>query len=111
MSTETLSRNRYARTFVCAACNKLAVSEKSHATTCSPACRTRLHRHPDLSGLKAVCAASNVPIAMVLEAEAVRRLAPELAQHVAAGRMTLEECRSHTFKALLKLIEEVRNEG
>lgn len=106
----TVRPKRYARVFVCAGCDKLATSERSHSITCCPACRTRVHRNPDLlASLRSTCAALKVEVAMVLEAKALNLLRPDLGPRVMAGELTLEQCRPEVWPAFWARMTEVAN--
>jgi hypothetical protein len=110
MQAETVSRKRFNRVFVCAACDKLSTSERSHTTTCSPACRTRLHRDPDRMRLtEAICKAYQITVASVLEARAIDILRPDLAKRVMAGELTLEQCRPEVWPTFWSLVKEARD--
>lgn len=105
---ETLSPKRYrVRVFECAACGKLADTTRAHAITCSTACRVALHRHPErFEALKEVCAALKVRPAMVLEANAIKALRPDLVDKIVQGAIEIEDTREDVYREFLKLLRE-----
>jgi len=115
MPAVTVPAKRYTRSprvFVCAACNCLAESSHPRALTCSGACRVRLHRHPELAeAVRQRCANLDVDLALVLEAEAVRRLRPDLAELVAAGTMPAQATRAAVYSAYMQLVMRVAAEA
>ena len=84
--------------FVCAGCDLLAESSRSHATTCSPACRVRAHRSGELKRLQKNTSAG-VTCAEVLRAAALLRLRPHLEASVVAGTLTIDEAQPEVCNA------------
>ena len=110
MTTETLSRKRYRfRVFVCISCNKLCDSQRAHAVTCSPACRTAVHRKPErFDELKKLCEQWRAQPALVLQARALDLLRPDLTRSVIDGKIDLDDTREDVHREFLKLVESTR---
>ena len=79
--------------YVCAGCDLLAESSRSHATTCSPACRVRAHRSGSLKRLQKTITHPECTPAQALQAAAVLRLCPELEDPIWAGTMTIKQAQ------------------
>lgn len=106
-SRVTHSRKRYRcpRVFVCIGCDLLACSERSHAIACPPACRVRIHRHPDeLRRVEALAASMHITVMDIQDAAAVRRLRPELSGKIAAGEVEMDDARPDVWAAYLDLL-------
>ena len=92
------------RVFVCLGCDRLTSSSRAHAITCSPACRVRLHRHPEpLRQLEGICAQMDTPVPRVLDARAVMRLRPDLEPRIMAGELTLADAQPEVWQAFVRL--------
>lgn len=100
----TPSRKRYVS--VCAACDGLFEASRADQVTCSPACRVRLHRHPELvAHQRQMAAHMAVPLVLMLKAGAIRRLCPELEAPIMAGTLTIDAAQPQVcaaFRALLQ---------
>ncbi len=108
MPAVTVPAKRYTRiphVYVCAACGCLEETSRAHTTTCSTACRVRLHRHPDLvAPTLRICEALGVGLAKVLRADAVRRLRPDLAERLLAGTLTDADVGHDLFVAFMQAV-------
>lgn len=115
MSAVTLSRKRYMDTthrshagrtvYCCIVCDCLTCAERSHALTCSPACRVRLHRGDANAQSKLRIAGElNVTPRLMLAAGALYKLRPDLAASVQAGTLTLAQAQPAMWAALWALI-------
>lgn len=108
-SRVTHSRKRYRcpRVFVCAGCDRLACSDRSHAITCSPACRVRVHRHPDaLRRLEALAAPVHITVMDIQDAAAVKRLRPDLSARIASGEVEIDDVRQDVWGAFWELLQQ-----
>lgn len=108
-SRVTHSRKRYRcpRVFVCVGCDRLACSDRSHAITCSPACRVRVHRHPDaLRRLEALAAPVHITVMDIQDADAVRRLRPDLGARIASGEVEIDDVRQEVWRAFWELLQQ-----
>jgi hypothetical protein len=110
----TFPQKRYTcpRVFVCIGCDLLACSDRAHAVTCSPACRVRVHRHPErLRRMEAEASACHINVPAILDATALRRLRPDLGQCVMAGTMEIDDTRADVWRAFYELLEEKRHDA
>lgn len=86
--------------YVCVGCGLLALTQRSDTLTCSPACRVRLHRHPELiAELKADAERYDVSVASILQAAAIDRLRPDLGDEILAGRRTIADVQGEVVHA------------
>jgi hypothetical protein len=102
----TPSRKRYV--VICAGCDRLFEASRSDQFTCSPACRTEIHRKPEKLALTRKLARQGaVSIAQVLRDAAMARLIPDgdpVARRIIHGetsRAELERIVSERFDALI----------
>ena len=112
MNAVTDSQKRYRkgpRVFVCLGCYRLAESHRGHSITCSPRCRTWLHRNPArLQSLDATCAGMGIKPALTLECAAVGHLRPDLFDRIRAGELELAAVRADVHREFIKRVcEEV----
>lgn len=108
-SRVTHSRKRYGcpRVFVCIGCDGLACSARSHTITCSPACRVRIHRHPDeLRRLEALAASTGTTVMDLQDAAAMQRLRPVLTARVASGEVEMDDARPDVWAAFWELLQQ-----
>jgi hypothetical protein len=100
MSAVTHSRKCYRPVvFVCAACDGLADGRRDQ-TTCSSACRVRLHRHPEqMQRLREDAERAHITPAMILQGAACYRLRPDLADDVLVGTRTLADIAPEIWRA------------
>jgi hypothetical protein len=107
------SKPRYSstRVFRCIYCDRLADSSRSHAITCSTACRVALHRNPEaLERLERI--ADDLPVGMLLEIGAVMELRPDLGEQIESGTLKVYEARPEVYRAFIKLLfASVREPG
>jgi hypothetical protein len=108
LMVDTHSRKRDRKgghAFVCVACDRIALSNRASALTCSSGCRTWLHRHPArLQTLEAMCAPlPMVSPALVQSVEAVKRLRPDLFDLIVAGQREYDDVRAEVYAAALAL--------
>lgn len=103
MMAVTHRRKRYI--FVCAGCGLLTESGRRDTISCSPACRVRLHRQPDLL-LPLTQGAENfhITVGSILRAAAVSRLRPDLADAVLAGTASLDSVMPDVVNAFDLLV-------
>jgi hypothetical protein len=93
--------------FVCAGCGRLNASERSDALTCSTACRVRAHRSGILKVIRALGGPDNIPPPdVILRANAVKRLRPDLADQIVAGTRTIDDVKTEVYSAFIKLAFE-----
>jgi hypothetical protein len=92
--------------FVCAGCDLLAESSRSHATTCSPACRVRAHRSGELKRLQQFISSNGggPTTAEVLQSMAIDRLAPELGAPIMAGTINASDIQRALCNAFDKVL-------
>jgi hypothetical protein len=96
----TRTRKRYV--FLCLGCDFLADSTRSDALTCSPACRVRVHRHPEgQARLRKDAEAFGITPASILQAAAIYVLRPDLGDAVLAGTRTLADIEPEIYGAYL----------
>ena len=102
----TGTRKRYGYVFVCLGCDLLSESSRADATTCSPACRVRVHRHPELrdsmaEGARQASKSSGhkITLASIMQTEAARRLCPEFVPALRAGDLRVEDIRGNIATA------------
>jgi hypothetical protein len=108
MSAVTHSRKRYV--FVCVACRGLADATRNDRLTCSPACRVRLHRHPELlASVRRAAEQCHVAIASILQGAAIDRLRPDLGNAILAGTHTFEDVRTDVYLAYLAALRAAMN--
>ncbi len=112
----TLNHKRYI--FVCCGCDLLAESSRSDALTCSGACRVRAHR----SGIKKelrnlarmvglVSDDGKLLVAGIKQAEAIKRLRPDLYVDLEAGTLTLTQAQPEMYRSYIELLyRQVRGE-
>ena len=108
-SRVTHLRKRYVcpRVFVCVGCDLLACSERSHAVTCSPACRVRVHRHPDeLRRVEALATSMHITVMDIQDAVAMQRLRPDLTARVTSGEVEMDDVRPDVWAAFLELVNQ-----
>lgn len=88
--------------FVCLGCDGLADAERKDQITCSPACRSRVHRAPEQrQRLAAIAEQWEITIAGILQAAALDRLRPDLGEAVLAGRLTMAAIRGDVWTAYM----------
>jgi len=94
------------RVFQCAACGGLADSTRRHAITCSPACRVRLHRHPEIMRDWVERAEQiGVCIPYMLEINAAAELLPDFGERVFADQwLRVTDLRREIFAAYWRLL-------
>lgn len=87
----------------CAVCDLLAEVSRKGAFTCSGRCRVQLHRHPEkMQSLQQAAEAWKVPVFSILQAGAVRKLRPDLAEQIEAGKLSLDDVQNEMVSALVK---------
>lgn len=107
----THSRKRYrcGRVFVCLGCDGLATSARSHAITCSPACRVRVHRHPEkLRFLEAEARKIKVTVPFMLDMEAALLLLPDVEPAIALGEVELNDLRVEIWREYWRQLRATR---
>ena len=78
----------------CAICGCLHETGRRDALTCSNKCRVRSHRHPEtLNKLRKQCETFDVEPFMVLQAQALHQLRPDLVPRVMSGEAELDDLR------------------
>lgn len=93
------------RVFACAVCGGLSDSTRAHAITCSPACRVRLHRKPEiLAPLEHAADAWDVSVASILECRAIAALRPDLVEQIQAGSLTIAGSREDVHREFVRLV-------
>ncbi len=86
--------------YVCAGCDGLADAARRDVITCSPACRVAWHRDTDRRRTLTTDAERwDITVAQLLQAAAVDRLRPDLADAVIAGRVTLADISADVWRA------------
>jgi hypothetical protein len=93
-----------ASVYKCAGCNGLAIAERKDVTTCSPACRVRAHRNGSADLLRQISKAAHVAPGLVVRAQALQALRPDLDDKVMAGSLTIEDAQPEMLAALAALI-------
>lgn len=83
--------NAHIRITVCAGCGQLHEVRRADVLTCSARCRVKAHRNGSLKTLRALARSFDIKAATILQAEALRRLRPDLAEIVHAGKQTLRD--------------------
>lgn len=91
--------------YICAGCNKLSISERRHETTCSGACRVRAHRNGVLRELKSIAEPLEVTPAHILQCKALMALRPDLADKIAAGKLTIKDAMPDVCNAFWKVLQ------
>lgn len=100
---ETYSRKRYVS--VCPGCDGLFEAARADQVACSPACRVRIHRDPELTRVRRQLADHMaVSLAAMLRCSALRRLCPELEAPIMAGTLTLEDAQPQVLAAFNKAV-------
>lgn len=108
----THPQKRYARIFVCVACDSMDATYRAHTLTCSPACRVRMHRDPSrIKALKAQAAAVRIPVALILDAQAIHRLRPDLGERVRQGEIEIEDTREEMHRTFYNLVFRLSDEA
>lgn len=100
--------------FACAACGMLQMSSRSDALTCSPACRVKAHRTGQIKLLKARALAGAIVDertgkprpCLLLQAQALNRLLPDLANAVMRGDLTIDQAQPRMVKEFTRLVFE-----
>ena len=92
--------------YVCAGCDLLAESSRSHTTTCSPACRVRAHRSGELKRLQQfiVRQGGGTTPARILQWSALDRLCPELHGPIRAHTITESDAYAIVRNAFDKVL-------
>ncbi len=90
--------------YVCAGCRLFDVAERSDRTTCSGACRTRAHRSGRLKFVRELARKYDITVASILQAEAIRRLRPDLATEIAAGKRRIADVQPEMWNAFLEVL-------
>src|SRR5688500_738605 len=106
-------RKRYIS--VCAGCDLLFDTGRADPLTCSRACRVRAHRNGRLKKSREAAqvlaltdARTGKPkAAPVLQAAAIQRLRPDLADQIMAGTMTIYQAMPEACKAFDELVLQV----
>jgi hypothetical protein len=90
--------------YVCLGCDCLDQGRKDQ-TTCSAACRVRVHRHPEqMQRLRAVAVQMDITVALIQQAAAIRRLRPDLADPLRAGTLTIAGAQPEMHRAFWALV-------
>jgi hypothetical protein len=92
--------------YVCAGCGLLDLAERRDQLTCSTACRVRAHRNGALRRLRAEAERLDVRPAGILQAGAVDRLDPTVADNVLRGELTLAEAQRLVWPKFRRLFME-----
>jgi hypothetical protein len=94
---------RYEQVFVCLGCDLLAMSPRADATTCSNACRVRVHRRRDeLADWYASLKAMKVRVALVQQCQAISRLRPDLMPQIRDGAIEIHDTRKEIYLEFVK---------
>ena len=107
------------RVFACVVCDCLTETLRSHSITCSPACRVKLHRNPELAESdEGIAQTMDVPLPTMLDARAVRLLEPEvgdLPDRIYAGTITLvgaaDEIHSAYERRVMRVARMMSEQG
>ena len=90
----------------CAICGCLHETSRRDALTCSNKCRVFAHRHPErLNDLRQKCAMQKLEPFMVLQAQAIHKLRPDLARRIMSGDATLDDVQPEVAQTLWKRVE------
>jgi hypothetical protein len=109
MSRVTDSRKRYV--FVCVGCDCLDQGRKDQ-TTCSAACRVRVHRHPErMQELRTYAEQTNITVAGIQQATAIDRLRPDLADQIMARTLTTAGAQAEMDRSFWELVQQARTVG
>lgn len=104
ISTAVTHKSSKCYVYVCVGCDLLNMSERSDALTCSTKCRVRAHRNVSMQVLRALASRLDITPASIQQAAAVQRLRPDLADQVAAGKVTFDGVRGEVWAAFWSLL-------
>ena len=99
---ETLSGKRYV--MKCLVCDMLYDADRIDSTTCSPACRTKLHRKPEIKQKAKAITEDKFGIGEILNSSAIQDLCPDVSSKVMAGEMTMKEANRQAVIKFNQLI-------
>lgn len=105
MSAVTLNPKRYT-VFVCAGCNLLSIAERNDKTTCGGTCRVRAHRNGALNTLREVAETLQIKPSSILQADAIKRLRPDLGQQLLRGTLTIEAAQPDACNAFFEVLRK-----
>lgn len=90
--------------FVCVGCSMLAMSDRTDALTCSPACRVRAHRNGGLKRLRVLAEQADIPPGILLRVKAIKELCPHLGARIVqsrpGARFGVDDAREEVWEAL-----------
>jgi hypothetical protein len=94
----------------CAICGCLHETSRRDALTCSSKCRVSLHRHPEkLNKLRKQSETCDVKPFMVLQAQALHHLRPDLVPRIMSGEAKLDDLLPELLAAFnQRLLEAAR---
>lgn len=97
--------------FVCCGCDLLNVSSRNDALTCSTACRVRAHRNGYIKMLRKLAIDyelvddnNRALPALIKQAEAIKRLRPDLSADIDAGTLTIKQAQSEMYRSFMELV-------
>ena len=106
----TLRRKCYVS--VCLGCDGLFTTARADTLTCSPACRVRVHRHPEaLASLRTTAKRLDITAASILRAAAIDRVRPDLVAAIRAGSLTLDDAQPEVWRAFWDRLCAATREG
>ncbi len=105
--------------FVCCGCGLLDVSSRNDALTCSTACRVRAHRSGLIKSLRKLAHDMDLYndddklfVAGIKQAEAIKRLRPDLFADIEAGTLTIKQAQPEMYRSFMELVcRQVRAEA
>lgn len=93
------------RVFLCCGCRLLAASSRRDTMTCSAACRTLVCRNGSLKTLRKIAGDWDVRPGLLLEAQALSLLLPEVAERARAGALSLDQAQPLMLAELRRIVE------